>query len=346
MRRVTEEELSFYDRLAERISILLGHPHCPLTQSSLAERIGWNRASLCNFLNRIDKSIAAHFVPKIARTLQVPLEQLMSGIPAPAIERTCWDPRWDEPQVMLDKMAEWKRRKLSWISLRRTLPACVMPNRGMLVNYVDSSFDGASPVAAERWHELAESREEGSAADGEGECLHLMFMRDLVRIPERMPPYHGFSSEEIVLLLEHLKKEWVRHRNFRLIAAADSAWSPDVRLEMAGNECLTVVGREVRIEHRNDFRVHWSEDPKAVALTRECLVRVKRSGGLGVREDPRPQEAQRVIDDLLSKAEAVEESRCGERASTPLAANGFRARRRSAAFAALSGLHDGMVDAR
>jgi len=55
MRRVTEEELAFYDRLAERISILLAHPQCPLAQSSLAERIGWNRASLCNFLNRIGR---------------------------------------------------------------------------------------------------------------------------------------------------------------------------------------------------------------------------------------------------------------------------------------------------
>jgi hypothetical protein len=167
MRRVTDEELAFYDRVAERISMLLGQPHCPLTQSSLAERIGWKRASLCNFINRIDKSIAAHFVPRIARTLQIPLEQLMIGKPSTEVERTSWDPRWDEPQVLLDKIAGWKRRKLPWISLRRILPAWVMPTRAMLVNYVDSILDSASPVAAERWHEFAESRQEGfAAADG------------------------------------------------------------------------------------------------------------------------------------------------------------------------------------
>lgn len=343
MRRVTEEELAFYDRLAERISILLGHRQCPLTQSSLAERIGWNRASLCNFLNRIDKSVAAHFVPKIARTLQVPLEQLMNGNPAPTDLRTSWDPRWDEPEMILDKLAEWKQRKLPWISLHRTLPAWILPTRAMLVNYVDSIFDGASPVAAERWHEMTELQQERMAAEGEGDCLHIMFLRDLTRIPERTPPYHGFSTEEIVCLLEHMKKEWVRRRNFHLIAAADSAWTADARLEMAGNECLTVVGREARIEQRHDFRIHWSEDPKAVALTRECLVRVKKSGGLGVRDGPSPQEVQRIIDDLLLQVDPPDQSRDSERMSTfPINAR-VRARRASSAYAALPGFRDEMV---
>jgi len=295
MRRVTQNELVFYDRLAERINVLLGRRECPLNQSSLAVRIGWNRASLCNFLNRIDKSIAAHFIPPIAQSLHVSLEHLISGAPNSRQEQVSWDPRWDEPQLILDKIAEWKQRNLPSISLHRTLPAWVMPTRAMLVNYVDSIFDGACPIAAERWQELKERM----AGEGDhDDCDHIVFSRDLMRIPERRPPYHAFTVEEIAELLEHLKHE-SSHRKFRLIAADDSAWTADLRLEMAGIRSLTVLGREMRVECREDFRIQWSEDPKPVALTRECLARVKKSSGLRIRQDPSPHETRRVIDDLL-----------------------------------------------
>ena len=338
MRRVTDEELAFYDRVAERISILLGNPQCPMTQSSLAQRIGWNRASLCNFLNRIDKSIAAHFVPRIARVLRVPAEHLLLGKPSTEVERTCWDPRWDEPEAMLDKIDQWKRRNLSWVSLRRILPAWVMPTHAMLVNYVDSVFDGASPVAAERWHELAELRQNASATAGahDSDGLHIMFMKDLMRIPERIAPYHGFSTDEIVCLLEHLKAEWVSRPGFRLIAAPDSARTADVRLEMAGNRSLTAIGREVRIESRDDFRVHWTEEPNAVGLTRECLGRLKKSAGLGLRDDPSPQELVRLLDCLLSHVEVTTKARGAEQhEASPHGAPATRGRA-SSAYAAIA----------
>ena len=99
----------------------------------------------------------------------------------------------------------------------------------------------------------------------------------------------------------------------------------------------------MRIEQRRDFRIHWSEDPKAVALTRECLARVKKSGGLGVRDDLSPQDVQRVIDDLLLQVDPPEQSRHGERMSTfPINAR-VRTRRASSAYAALSGFRDEMV---
>src|SRR5277367_879168 len=107
MRRITDEEITFYDRVAERISNMLGSPSCSLTQSSLAKRIGWNRPSLCNFINRIDKGIAAHFIPRVAQALGVTIEHLISGseLAAPR-PRTIWDPRFDETEIMLEKFDE------------------------------------------------------------------------------------------------------------------------------------------------------------------------------------------------------------------------------------------------
>jgi hypothetical protein len=81
MRRVNADEIEFYDELAARINRSLGDPCCALTQRSLAERIGWHRASLCNFLNRRDKTIAAHFLPKIAHTFRMSMEQLIGFTP-------------------------------------------------------------------------------------------------------------------------------------------------------------------------------------------------------------------------------------------------------------------------
>src|SRR6476620_9779263 len=101
MRRVTHHELEFYDGVAHRVNRLLGDPACSLTQSSLASRIGWHRASLCNFLNRIDKTIAAHFIPKLAHTFHVSIDELMGGGATVSAEPTSWDPRTDEPDILL-----------------------------------------------------------------------------------------------------------------------------------------------------------------------------------------------------------------------------------------------------
>ena len=93
MKRVTQQELEFYDAVAKRLNRSLGDPACSLTQSSLASRIGWHRAGLCNFLNRIDKTIPAHFIPRIAQTLRTSIDELMGGAATVAPERTSWDPQ-------------------------------------------------------------------------------------------------------------------------------------------------------------------------------------------------------------------------------------------------------------
>src|SRR6187401_2661765 len=118
MRRVTQQELNFYDGLAHRINRSLGDPACALTQSSLASRIGWHRASLCNFLNRIDKTIAAHFIPKIAQTFRLSVDDLMGAATATsAASRSSWDPRADDPETFIDKLHEWRERNLANIRL-------------------------------------------------------------------------------------------------------------------------------------------------------------------------------------------------------------------------------------
>src|ERR1700723_2097075 len=122
MRRITNEDIAFYDRVAERISNLLGSPSCSLTQSSLAKRIGWNRPSLCNFINRIDKGIAAHFIPRLARILGVPMEYLISGSELKSQQKNVWDPRFDETEIILEKCEELRQRKLHSFSLTSVLP--------------------------------------------------------------------------------------------------------------------------------------------------------------------------------------------------------------------------------
>src|SRR2546421_11248979 len=113
MRRVTHLELEFYDGLAHRLNRLLGDPACALTQSSLASRIGWHRTSLCNFLNRIDKTIAAHFIPRIAQTFHVSIEELMGGAAATvSTQRTSWDPRTDDAESLGEMLQEWRGRNL------------------------------------------------------------------------------------------------------------------------------------------------------------------------------------------------------------------------------------------
>ncbi|HMB95041.1 MAG TPA: helix-turn-helix transcriptional regulator, partial [Tepidisphaeraceae bacterium] len=148
MRRVNQQDLDFYDGVASRINRSLGDPACALTQSSLAGRIGWHRASLCNFLNRIDKTIAAHFIPRIAQTFRLSVEELMTGALTAAAEKTSWDPRSDDSEILVEKLHEWRQRNLPGIQLHGHLPPVVLPRRGMVANYVDSVFDGGFPQAA------------------------------------------------------------------------------------------------------------------------------------------------------------------------------------------------------
>ncbi len=151
MRRVTQEELDFYNGLAHRINRRLGDPACTLTRSSLASRIGWHRASLCNFLNRIDKTIAAHFLPRIAQTFRLSIEELMGGADiSPVAERTSWDPRSDDAASLIEKLREWRGRNLPNLRLHGHLPPMLFPRRGMVANYVNSVFGSGFPTAAER----------------------------------------------------------------------------------------------------------------------------------------------------------------------------------------------------
>src|SRR5262245_65293643 len=121
MKRVTQDELDFYDGLAQRLNRLLGDPAYTLTQSSLASRIGWHRASLCNFLNRIDKTIPAHFIPRIAQTLHHSVDELMGGANVHTRERTSWDPRADDAEVLIDQLHAWRDRNLPSIRLHAHL---------------------------------------------------------------------------------------------------------------------------------------------------------------------------------------------------------------------------------
>ena len=77
MKRLTRDDLAFYDRVAARVRTLLRRRDRRMSQSALAARIGWNRSSLCNFLNRSQKMIPAHFISEIAEALRVPIDELM-----------------------------------------------------------------------------------------------------------------------------------------------------------------------------------------------------------------------------------------------------------------------------
>src|ERR1700678_3440233 len=201
MRRITDEEIAFYDRVAERISNMLGSPSCSLTQSSLAERIGWNRPSLCNFINRIDKGIAAHFIPRIARILGVPMDYLISGNQLKPLPRNLWDPRFDETEIIVEKCDEFRRRKLKSLSLMSVLPLQTLPHNALVANFVNSMVNGASAVVAERWHEAIEREREGMLNDGCETIDYLIAMEDLLKLPKRLRPYRDFSTDEVVHIL-------------------------------------------------------------------------------------------------------------------------------------------------
>lgn len=305
MRHVNEEELGFYDGVAERIDGLLGCPTCPLNQSTLALRIGWNRSSLCNFINRVDKSIAAHFIPQIASSLQVSVEYLLNGRATPSPERTRWDARCDDVQVVLDKSAELRLRKAHSICLMGILPTEALPNRAMVANFVDSICGGANQTAAERWHELIDALRESMKDAGAHDIDYVIPYADLLRLPLRRPPYEAFSDDEVVQLLDNLKMEWVRQRGLRIIAVDDSALTAEVNVELASNFSLNVVGCETQIRFRRDLRADWDDDAQAARSSRESLIRLKRAAGFGVRERPTGHQAERLVDQLLSSVEVA-----------------------------------------
>jgi len=238
VRRVTDEEIVFYDHLADRINGLLGSRECSLTQSSLAQRIGWNRSSLCNFINRIDKGIAAHFIPRIAQALSVTLEHGICGSELTPRPRTIWDPRFDETEIMLEQFDQLRRRNLYSLSLTSLLPPQTLPQNAMGANFVNSLVNGANDLVAERWHEAIQRRREIMLSDsGENED-YLIPMDDLLRLPQRLAPYQSFSSHEVIRILQNLKREWVRERGMRIIALDESLVDADVRLELSGNFLL------------------------------------------------------------------------------------------------------------
>jgi hypothetical protein len=308
MRRITDEEIAFYDRVAERISRLLGSPSCSLTQSSLAKRIGWNRPSLCNFINRIDKGIAAHFIPPIASVLGVPMDYLIDGGQLKPQPRNLWDPRFDDTEIIVEKCDEFRRRKLYSLSLMSILPLQALPRHAMVANFVNSIVNGASVVMAERWHEAIDRERETMLSGGCEDIDYLIPMSDLLRLPERMAPYEGFSNDEVVFILHNLKDEWVRKRGMRIVALADSMLDPDVRLELSGNLLLSVLGREIQIRFHKDLRIDWDDTPSAVNVSRESLIKLKRAAGLGVRERPSVKQVEELIDKLLVQVDSPRRS--------------------------------------
>lgn len=304
MRRVSEDELVFYDGIAQRIDGLLGSRVCPLTQTSLAQRIGWNRTSLCSFINRAQKSIPAHFIPMIASTLRVSVEHLMSGQTAPGVQRSSWDPRCDGVDLILDKLSELRNRNVHRMCLIGILPTETLPNRATVANFVDSMVAGASTTAAESCHELIEKLRDCLKEEGVQDVDYIISMSDLLRLPRRLRPYQSFSDDEVVLMLDNLKNEWVRHRGLRIIAVDDSALSPDVNLELAGNISLSVIGSETQVRCHRDLRIDWDDEPQAVRFCRDCLIRLKRSAGFKLHERPSAQQVEQLTDKLLSSVKA------------------------------------------
>jgi transcriptional regulator with XRE-family HTH domain len=89
--RLSKEDLAFYDGIAERVRELLQDSHRDTTIAALARRIGWNRPSLSNFLNRKTQTIPTQFLARTATALKVPIDYLMSGCGSPEAENSPGD---------------------------------------------------------------------------------------------------------------------------------------------------------------------------------------------------------------------------------------------------------------
>ena len=70
-------------------------------------------------------------------------------------------------------------------------------------------------MTAEQLHQLAELVQHRRQRYGLANIDYVMSMNDLRKVPLRQPPYEAFSNDEVIHLLENLKKEWVRHYDMR-----------------------------------------------------------------------------------------------------------------------------------
>jgi hypothetical protein len=223
----------------------------------------------------------------------------MGGAATHMRERTSWDPRADDAGVLIDKLHEWRDRNLPATRLHAHLPPVFLPRRGMVANYVHAVFDGGHPQAAERWHDVIDAEAQLIANEGEGDVVHIIARTHLQQLADREYPFLHFSSDEVVYALEMLKKNWVRQRGLALIVVEDRLLGPEVKLELASNTLIGTIGREVRIEYGNDFRVRWTDDAPTISSTNECLLRLKRSAGFGARERPTTRQVEEQIDEVL-----------------------------------------------
>jgi hypothetical protein len=253
------------------------------------------------------------------------MEHLITGEVLKPRQRDVWDPRVDETEVILEKCHELQLRKLHTLSLTSVLPLQALPHHAMVANFVTSMMNGASAAAAERWHEVIERERDVMLNDGCENIDYLIPMRDLLRLPRRLEPYQAFSSDEIVYILKNLKKEWIRKRGMRIIALDDSMLDPDTRLELSGNVNLSVLGREIQIRFHKDLRIDWDDAPNAVNASRECLVKLKRAAGFGVRERPSAEQVEQLADTLLEQVESY--SRLGSLSSRKRVESRFRSTR-------------------
>jgi hypothetical protein len=90
----------------------------------------------------------------------------------------------------------------------------------------------------------------------------------------------------------------------RIIALDDSMLDPDVQLELSGNFLVSVLGREIQIRFHKDLRIDWDDAPGAVNNSRECLLKLKRAAGFGVRERPSARQVEELIDMLLNQLDS------------------------------------------
>jgi hypothetical protein len=227
----------------------------------------------------------------------------MGGAATVAPERTSWDPRADAAEILIEKLRDWRDRNMANIQLHSHLPAVFLPRRGMVANYVHSVFDGGYPDAAERWHDVIDAEAQLIAERGEGDVVHIIARGDLLRFADREFPFQRFSIDEITYALEMLKKNWVRHRGFALVVVEDRAMGPEAKLELASSTRIQAVGREVRVEYGNDFRVRWTQDAEAVSRANDCLLRLKKAAGFGARERPTIRQVEELIDELLIRVD-------------------------------------------
>ena len=96
--------------------------------------------------------------------------------------------------MILEKLSEFRQRNAHSICLMGIIPTEALPNQAMVANFVDSMLGGASPTAAERWHELIEALREFKKRGIAHNVDYVIPFRDLLRLPRREPPYHGFSG--------------------------------------------------------------------------------------------------------------------------------------------------------